>query len=103
MESDCIREKDPPISKYQKGETRHGFLCLIFSSQKENPIVQFAMRISESFSGVVLLRNAGLRSTKTGGQLFLLDWGGGWAFISMNVKSVAMIHRQRSKLAFLNF
>ena len=52
---------------------------------------------------MVLLRNAGLRSTKIGGQSFLLDWGGGWAFISMNVKSVAMIHRQRSKLAFLNF
>ena len=48
LESDCIREKDPPISKYQKGETRHGFLCLIFL-QKENPIVQFAMRISGSF------------------------------------------------------
>ena len=42
-----------------------------------------------------------IRSTKTGGQLFLLDWGGGWAFISMNVKSVAMIQCQRSKLAFL--
>ena len=35
----------------KKGETRHGFLCLIFFffSQKENPIVQFAMRISGSF------------------------------------------------------
>ena len=39
------RSTDFEISK---GETRHGFLCLIFS-QKENPIVQFAMRISGSF------------------------------------------------------
>ena len=35
-----------------------------------------------------------IRSTKTGGQLSLLDWGGGWAFIGMDVKSVAMVQCQ---------
>ena len=35
LESDCIREKDSPISKYQKGGTRHWFLCLIFLTKGE--------------------------------------------------------------------
>ena len=83
-----------------KGGTRHGFLCLIFLTKGElscsicNENFWKFCQTHFGRGGVASLRNAGLRSTKTGGQSFLLDWGGGWAFISVDVKSVAMVQCQ---------
>ena len=70
--------KDSPMSKNIEEGTRHGFLCLIFL-QKENSIVQFAMRIFRKFcqihfgrGGVALLRNAGLGVQKLVASCFYL-------------------------------
>ena len=50
--------KDSPMSKNIKEGTRHGFLCLIFL-QKENSIVQFAMRIFRKFCQIHFGRGGG--------------------------------------------
>ena len=101
LESDCIREKIHRCRKISERELGMGFFAP-FSYKRGILLFNLQWEFSESFAsppwpgegGGGFASKCRIRSTKTGGQLSLLDWGGGWAFISVDVKSVAMVQCQ---------
>ena len=87
------------VEKYQRGNsvwvslprflTKGEFCCSICNENFPKVLPVHLGRGGDGFAS-----KCRIRSTKTGGQLSLLDWGGGCAFISVDVKGVAMVQCQ---------